>query len=217
MRQIQQSYIHRDAAPRQSFPDHLRHLARSCRNFQQGKSFDPAAWATRSTIFCVVATPPNQLLTRPMNGEHSLRFARRASVRIENLRCVDSLHRNRLILLDDEKFAEAKPLPALLPATACYTGRCSSRSRRAVRRACPVPRFVPFVQHGDAVGIAHRGDAMRDENCGAALHDFAQVIQNFVFGVSVDAGERVIQNQDARIANQSASDRGALLLSAREA
>ena len=32
--------------------------------------------------------------------------------------------------------------PVLLPATACYTGRCSSRSRRAVRRACRVRRCV---------------------------------------------------------------------------
>ena len=32
--------------------------------------------------------------------------------------------------------------PTLLPAVACYTGRCSSRSRREVRRGCRVRRCV---------------------------------------------------------------------------
>src|SRR5690349_3817087 len=57
---------------------------------------------------------------------------------------------------------------------------------------------------------------MRNEDRGASLHYIAEVIQDLVFGVRVNAGERVVQNQNARIANQGASDCGALLLSAGE-
>src|SRR6266576_808993 len=34
------------------------------------------------------------------------------------------------------------PQPTLPPAVACYTGRCSSRSRQEVRRGCRVRRCV---------------------------------------------------------------------------
>src|SRR3954471_5849316 len=57
---------------------------------------------------------------------------------------------------------------------------------------------------------------MRNENRRASLHYVAEVIQDLVFGVRVYAGERVVQNQDAGIANQGARDCGALLLSAGE-
>ena len=65
-----------------------------------------------------------------------------------------------------------------------------------------------------AVGIADGGDAVRNEDRGAAAHDLAQMIQDLVFRVRVDARQRVVQNQNARIANDSARDGGALLLSA---
>ena len=42
------------------------------------------------------------------------------------------------------------------------------------------------------------------------------MIEDLVLGVRIDAGKRVIKNQDARIANQCTCDRGALLLSAGE-
>src|SRR5208283_564862 len=72
-----------------------------------------------------------------------------------------------------------------------------------------------LVQHRNAVGLAHGGDAVRNKDGSAALHHLSQMIQDFVFGVGVDAGERVIQNKDARVANEGACDGGALLLSAR--
>src|ERR1700733_8360285 len=58
------------------------------------------------------------------------------------------------------------------------------------------------VQHGDAIGIAHRGNAGRDEDGGVVLHYLAQVIENFIFSASVDAGESVIENENEEIANQ---------------
>ncbi len=72
------------------------------------------------------------------------------------------------------------------------------------------------VEHGDAVGIADGGDAVRDEDGRAPLHHFAQMVENAFFGVGVHAGERVVQDHDARVANESARDGGALLLSARK-
>src|ERR1700686_4524850 len=70
------------------------------------------------------------------------------------------------------------------------------------------------MQYGDAVGIAHGGDAVRDENGRAAAHDVAQMIENLVFGVSVDAGERVVEDENLGIADESAGNGGALLLPA---
>src|SRR5579862_7505674 len=72
------------------------------------------------------------------------------------------------------------------------------------------------VQHCDAVGIADGGDAVRDEDGGAAAHHVAQMVENLVFGVSVDAGERVVEDEDLGIANKGAGNGGALLLSAGE-
>src|ERR1700757_3112405 len=72
------------------------------------------------------------------------------------------------------------------------------------------------MQHGDAVGIAHGGDAVRDEDSGAAAHHVPQMIENLVFGVSVDAGECVVEDQNLGIADEGAGNGGALLLSARE-
>jgi hypothetical protein len=82
-------------------------------------------------------------------------------------------------------------------------------------RGCRVRRCVP-VQDGDAVGVADGGDAVRDEDGGASAHDVAQVVEDPVFGVRVDAGERVVENENAGIANQGAGDGGALLLAAGE-
>jgi len=71
-----------------------------------------------------------------------------------------------------------------------------------------------IVQNGDLIGVANGGDPVRNENGSSSLHDFAQVIQNLIFGMRVHAGERVVENQNFRIANQSPGNRGALFLSA---
>ena len=73
-----------------------------------------------------------------------------------------------------------------------------------------------LFQHHDAVRLPHGRDAVRDQDHRAAAHDRRQVIQNALLGQRIDAGKRVVQNQDARIAQQRAGDRGALLLAARE-
>src|SRR5436309_4343464 len=73
--------------------------------------------------------------------------------------------------------------------------------------------YAAAVKNGDAVGVAHRGNAVGDEYRGPALHDFAQMIENLVFGLSVDAGKGIIQNQNPRIPNYRTRDGTALLLS----
>jgi len=53
---------------------------------------------------------------------------------------------------------------------------------------------------------------MRNEDRRASAHNFAQVIQNLIFGVRVDAGERVVENENLWTPQQGACDGGALLL-----
>ena len=48
----------------------------------------------------------------------------------------------------------------------------------------------------------------------ATLHGFPQTGQDLPFGIGVDAGERVVKDEDARIAQNGAGDCGALLLAA---
>src|SRR5262245_33935220 len=73
-----------------------------------------------------------------------------------------------------------------------------------------------LVQHGDAVGIANCRNTVRNENRRAPLHDLAQMIENLVFGMGIDAGERVVENQNSRAPQQRARDRSALFLAAGE-
>lgn len=71
------------------------------------------------------------------------------------------------------------------------------------------------VQNRDAIGVADRRNTMRDKDGGAALHHLAKMVQDLVFSLRVHAGERVIEHENARIANQRASNGGALLLATR--
>ena len=57
---------------------------------------------------------------------------------------------------------------------------------------------------------------MGDEDGGAALHNGAEAVEDAFFGVGIDAGERVVEDEDARVADDGAGDGGALLLTARE-
>src|SRR5215472_5050517 len=72
------------------------------------------------------------------------------------------------------------------------------------------------VQNGDAIGVAHRRDPMRDKDGGSPLHDVAEVVENLVFGLGIHAREGVIENQDTRVTDQRARDCRALLLPAGE-
>src|SRR5437868_9766566 len=57
---------------------------------------------------------------------------------------------------------------------------------------------------------------MGDEDSGASAHDLPEMVEDLVFGVGVDAGEGVVEDEDTRAAEQGAGDGGALLLPSRE-
>jgi hypothetical protein len=73
---------------------------------------------------------------------------------------------------------------------------------------------LAVVQHGDAVGVAHRRNPVRDEDGGPPLHDLAQMVQDAIFGLGVHTGERVVEHQDAGAADQRARNGRALFLPA---
>src|ERR1043165_1132453 len=70
------------------------------------------------------------------------------------------------------------------------------------------------VEHRDTVGISDGGDPVRDEDGGTSAHLLAQVIEDLLFCVGVNAGKGIVKHHDARIANQSAGNSGTLLLAA---
>src|SRR5438552_4215278 len=69
-----------------------------------------------------------------------------------------------------------------------------------------------FDQDDDLVGVANGGGAVRNQNRGAALQDSAQAVEDALLGLGVDARERVVEDENARIADNGAGDGGALLL-----
>ena len=64
------------------------------------------------------------------------------------------------------------------------------------------------------VRLPHRRDAVRDQDHGAAPHHLGKAVQNALLGQRVHARKRVVQNQNARVAQKRAGNGGALLLSA---
>src|SRR5713226_2254310 len=70
-----------------------------------------------------------------------------------------------------------------------------------------------FAEDDNLVGVLHGGSAVRNQNGGAAVHDAAQARKNALFGLRVDAGEGIVENEDARVTDYGAGDGGALLLS----
>ena len=72
--------------------------------------------------------------------------------------------------------------------------------------------YLPLVEHGNPVGVPDGRDAVGNENSGAPLHQFAEMVEDLVFRVGVDAGERVIEDEDARAAQNGSGNGRALLL-----
>src|ERR1035441_9981575 len=58
------------------------------------------------------------------------------------------------------------------------------------------------VEYGDLVGIAHSGDAMGDHDGGRGMDVTAQASQDAFFRVGVYAGQRVVEDEDGRPAQQ---------------
>src|SRR5208282_2829254 len=73
-----------------------------------------------------------------------------------------------------------------------------------------------LVKDGDRVGVADGGNAVGDEDSRASAHDFAEMVEDLIFGVGVDAGEGIVEDENTRAAENRAGDGGALLLASGE-
>src|ERR1700720_1042477 len=72
------------------------------------------------------------------------------------------------------------------------------------------------AEDDDLVGVLHGGGAVRNQNRGSAVHHAAEAGEDALFSLCIDAGKGVVEDEDARVADDGAGDGGALLLSARE-
>jgi len=91
-RPIQERHIERDSASRQLLPNHLRNFSRSSRHFQQREVFRPGNLSSAFHHFLRGRDAAEPAIDPPEIPQCSLYISRRAGVRIENLRRVDSLH-----------------------------------------------------------------------------------------------------------------------------
>ena len=73
------------------------------------------------------------------------------------------------------------------------------------------------VEDHDLIGVADGREPVGDRECGAALRELVECLLNRVFGLRVERARRLVQDEDRRVAKDRASDRDALLLTAREA
>ena len=71
-------------------------------------------------------------------------------------------------------------------------------------------------EYGDLVGVARGRDAVGNKDGRATAHDLAQAGEDALFGIGVHARQRIVEDQDARVADDGAGDGGALLLPAGE-
>src|SRR5260370_2540438 len=90
----------------------------------------------------------------------------------------------------------------------------SAASEEFVMRAALAD--TALAQDDDLVGVAHGRSAVRDQNGSAPVHDAPQAREDALFGLRVDAGQRIVEDQYAWVADNGAGNGGALLLAARE-
>ena len=78
---------------------------------------------------------------------------------------------------------------------------------------------LAVVEHEDEVGVAHRRDALRDDERGAARSRISRSSASWIchLGLGVDGRGAVVEDEEARVGEQRARDGDALPLPAREA
>jgi hypothetical protein len=69
----------------------------------------------------------------------------------------------------------------------------------------------------DAVGAAHRREAVRDDEDGAALRDPAHILLDDALTLVIERAGRLVEDEDARVGDEGAGDGDALALPAGEA
>src|SRR5579871_5490675 len=70
------------------------------------------------------------------------------------------------------------------------------------------------AQHDDLVAVADGGEAMRDDNAGAAAPP--QAVVDRLLDAGIERGCRLVEDQDGRVADQRAGDLDPLALTAGE-
>src|SRR5260370_39732615 len=71
-------------------------------------------------------------------------------------------------------------------------------------------------QDNDLVGVADRRGTVRNQNRRTAFHDSPQSSEDALLGLRVHGGERIVEDQNSRIADDGARYGGPLLLAAGE-
>src|SRR5258708_29334014 len=76
--------------------------------------------------------------------------------------------------------------------------------------------YFPVLQHHNFVGAPDRGEAMRDDDDGAMLHQILQSGLDQTLGFGIQVRGRFVENKYRRVLQQSARDGEALALAAGE-
>ena len=92
--------------------------------------------------------------------------------------------------------------------------RTASRHQLSVRPRLGEPAAV---EHHDPVGADHAREAMGEDQRGAAFHQPIERLLDERLALGVHRGERLVEHEDRRIAQERARDRDTLALAAREA
>src|SRR6185295_13459271 len=73
-----------------------------------------------------------------------------------------------------------------------------------------------FIEHADHVSLAHSRNSMRNDHARSITHHTAQLPQNLLLRVGIDRRQRIVENQNLRLTQNSPRNRRALLLPARQ-
>ena len=76
----------------------------------------------------------------------------------------------------------------------------------------PAFEDLALLDDEDLVGTANGGQAVRDDEGGPALAKVVEALLDERLGLTVEAGGRLVEDEDARIGEQSACDRETLPL-----
>ena len=80
----------------------------------------------------------------------------------------------------------------------------------------PLSRRTPPLKHQNAIGTFDSGQAMGDDERGAAGEELIERDLDQAFGLAIDAGGRLVHHEDARVVGERAGEREQLALASGE-
>ena len=75
---------------------------------------------------------------------------------------------------------------------------------------------APAIKHQDAVGVDNAGEAVRQNERGTSGHEPIDRVLNDCFVLGIDRGQRLVENENRRVAKERPRDRQPLPLAARQ-